>query len=82
MIVEVTTLIVPGMNDSEEELRAAAKFLASVGKDIPWHLSAFHPDYKMTAVKNTPVSTLMRAYQIGKEEGLVNIYIGNVNTEY
>ncbi len=76
--IEVTTLIVPGLNDSEEELRATAEWLASVDPEMPWHLSAFHPDYQMRDRPQTPVSTLMRAYQIGKAAGLSYVYLGNV----
>ena len=79
--VEVTTLIVPGENDSEKELRGIAKFLAETGKDIPWHISRFHPDYKYTSSYPTPIETIKRAKEIGKEEGLKYIYIGNVPTQ-
>ncbi len=80
--VEVTTLIIPGLNDSEEELRATAQFLASVDKDIPWHVTAFHPAYKMMDKPITPVETLLKAREIGKEEGLNFVYVGNVLTPY
>ncbi len=76
--VEVTTLIVPGENDSAEELKAIASFLAGVGKEIPWHISRFHPDYKMTDKDSTPLSSLKTAYKIGKEAGLRYVYVGNV----
>jgi len=79
--VECTTLIVPGDNDSEDEIRDIAKFIASVSKDIPWHLSAFHPDYKVQDKGATPISTMQRAYEIGKEEGLNYVYLGNVLVE-
>ena len=59
--VEVVTLVVPGFNDSDEELWQAADFLASVSPDIPWHVTAFHKDYKMTDPDNTPPQTLLRA---------------------
>jgi pyruvate formate lyase activating enzyme len=78
MWVEVTTLVVPGLNDGPDELRDIARFLAGVGPDIPWHISRFHPDYKYTEARPTPVETLRRAYDIGKEEGLHYIYIGNI----
>lgn len=76
--VEVTTLVVPGMNDSEEELRNIARFIASVDPDIPWHISRFHPDYKYTALHATSMGTLRKAYSIGEKEGIRYIYIGNV----
>ncbi len=79
--VEVTTLVIPGKNDSTEELREAAEFISKeLGKDTPWHLSAFHPDYKMRDVPATPLETLERAYGIGKEAGLNYIYIGNIDS--
>jgi pyruvate formate lyase activating enzyme len=78
MWVEVTTLVVPGLNDSPEELRDMARFLAGVGRDIPWHISRFHPDYKYTEAPATPIETLERAASLGAEEGLHYIYIGNV----
>ena len=79
--VEVTTLIVPGENDSAEELKDIASFLAGVGKEIPWHISRFHPDYKMTDKDSTPLSKLKEAYNIGKKAGLRYVYIGNVLEE-
>jgi len=77
--IEITTLLIPGKNDSNEEIQALAEFIASVDTHIPWHLSAFRPTYKMTDVINTPVSTLERAYQIAKKVGLKYVYVGNVN---
>ena len=76
--LEVLTLTIPGFNDSEEELTRAARFIASVSKDIPWHVTAFHPDYKMTDRGSTPVSTLLRACEIGTAEGLRYVYAGNI----
>jgi hypothetical protein len=70
--------VVPGFNDSDEELWQAADFLASVSRDIPWHVTAFHKDYKMTDPDNTPAQTLLRAATIGKEAGLRYIYAGNL----
>ena len=75
---EVTTLVIPGANDSDEELRDIAQFLASVDKEIVWHVSAYHDDYKFFGRGRTPVSTLERAVKIGKEAGLLYIYMGNV----
>ncbi len=79
--VEITTLLIPGKNDSDEEIRGIANFIASVDTSMPWHLSAFHPMYKMLDVPRTPESTLLRAYKIGVEEGLKYVYIGNVDNE-
>ncbi len=76
--VEVTTLVVPGENDSEEELRRIAGFIAQLDKDIPWHISRFHPDYKFGDHDATPVETLRKANEIGKSEGLHHVYLGNV----
>ena len=79
--IEITTLLIEGKNDSDEEIREIAKFIASVDKSIPWHLSAFHPMYKMLDVPRTRESTLLRAYKIGQEEGLKYLYIGNIDNE-
>lgn len=77
--VEVTTLVIPGLNDSEGELRDIARFIATdLGPDVPWHVSRFHPTYRLTDRPVTPVSTLHRAYQIGLEAGLRYVYEGNV----
>lgn len=77
--VEITTLIVPEQNDSTKELNDIAKFIASVGKEIPWHISRFHPDYKYNDSYPTPIETLRKAYEIGKKHGLHYIYLGNVH---
>lgn len=76
--LEVVTLVVPGFNDSETELRGIARFLSSVSRDIPWHVTAFHKDYKMTDPPNTKAAQLIRAAEIGVEEGLRFVYVGNV----
>jgi pyruvate formate lyase activating enzyme len=77
--LEVTTLVVPGMNDSEQELRDIAEFIAGrLGPDVPWHVSRFHADYEMPDGQSTPLETLHRAVEIGKEAGLRFIYSGNV----
>jgi pyruvate formate lyase activating enzyme len=76
--VEVVTLVVPGFNDSPAELWDAARFLASVSPDIPWHVTAFHPDYKMTGSSPTLPATLQRAAEIGQEAGLRYVYAGNL----
>ena len=75
--LEIVTLVVPGFNDSEAELRDIAKFIASVSRDIPWHVTAFHPDYKMTGPPATTTRQLIRAAEIGVEEGLRFVYAGN-----
>ncbi|MBI1987717.1 MAG: AmmeMemoRadiSam system radical SAM enzyme [Nitrospinae bacterium] len=75
--VEVTTLIIPGHNDSPEELREIARFLKGVGAEIPWHLSAFHPTYRLTDRPRTPLQSLHRAREIGLGEGLRYVYTGN-----
>jgi len=75
---EITTLIVPGDNDSEKELTQIAEFIASVGVEIPWHISRFHPDYKETSKPPTPMETMIKAYEIGKKAGLKYVYLGNV----
>jgi pyruvate formate lyase activating enzyme len=79
--VEVTTLVVPGLNDGTEELEAIAGFIASVDPDIPWHVSRFHPDYEYTDAPATPVSTLRAAAEAGRRQGLRYIYVGNVPGE-
>ncbi|MBN2451574.1 MAG: AmmeMemoRadiSam system radical SAM enzyme [Lentisphaeria bacterium] len=76
--VEVTTLVVPGFNDSDGELRQAAEFLAGVDPDIPWHVSAYHPDYKLhDGPPPTPRETLQRALRSGRDSGLHHVYAGN-----
>jgi pyruvate formate lyase activating enzyme len=75
--LEVVTLVIPGFNDSETELREAARFLASISLDIPWHLTGFHKDYRMTDPDDTRPEQLMRAAEIGTEEGLRFVYAGN-----
>jgi pyruvate formate lyase activating enzyme len=76
--LEIVTLVIPGFNDSVEELRDMAQFLVRISPDIPWHVTAFHQDYKMTDPDNTSVSTLLRAAEIGKTEGLHFVYAGNL----
>lgn len=77
--VEVVTLVVPGFNDGDEELKGIAGFLAGVSPEIPWHVTAFHPDYKMTDPPRTTVDTLIRAYEHGKAAGLKFVYPGNAH---
>jgi pyruvate formate lyase activating enzyme len=76
--VEVVTLVIPGFNDSDAELRGIAEFLAGISCDIPWHVTAFHPDYKMTDPPRTPPHTLIKAHDIGKAAGLRYVYPGNL----
>ena len=76
--VEITTLIIPGQNDSEEELTNIAEFIAELDINIPWHISRFHPDYHFMTSESTPLGTLNTARDIGKRAGLKFIYKGNV----
>jgi pyruvate formate lyase activating enzyme len=76
--LEVVTLVVPGFNDSEAELRAIARFLVQCSRDVPWHVTAFHPDYKMSDGVRTRAAQLVRAAEIGMEEGLRYVYVGNI----
>lgn len=76
--VEITTLVVTGENDSPEELRAIAEFIVGVDKNIPWHVSRFHPDYKFTNYAATSEWTLKEAQEIGRTAGLKYVYAGNV----
>ena len=76
--IEVVTLVVPGFNDSDEELKQIAGFIVEVSPDIPWHVTAFHPDYKMTDTGRTPSETLAQAHAIGQSAGLRFVYAGNL----
>ncbi len=76
--LEVVTLLVPNFNDSDGEIRDIARFLASVSPDIPWHVTAFHPDYRMTDRGGTPARTVLGAAEIGRTEGLRYVYAGNL----
>ena len=75
--IEITTLIIPGLNDSEKELEQIAKFISDIDKNIPWHISRFFPHYKMTDKPVTPIQTLEKAEKIGKKY-LKYVYLGNV----
>ncbi len=77
--LEVTTLVIPGHNDSDRELRQIAVFLKEVGPEIPWHLSAFFPAYKLLEPAPTDPETLLRAWRIGKDAGLRYVYCGNLS---
>jgi pyruvate formate lyase activating enzyme len=77
--LEVTTLLIPGMNDSDGEITALCAWMVEhLGADTPLHFSAFHPDFKLTEIEATPPSTLLRARRIAREHGLVHVYMGNV----
>jgi pyruvate formate lyase activating enzyme len=77
--IEVTTLLVPGQNDGKDELKALADWLVqAAGPDVPWHISRFYPQYKLTDARPTPIETLEQAYQIGRECGIHYVYMGNV----
>src|ERR1700720_744753 len=76
--LEIVTLLIPGFNDSNDELRRLTEFLAGISPDIPWHVTAFHSDYKMTDTRNTRPDDLLRAVEIGKQAGLRYIYAGNL----
>ncbi|MEA1967825.1 MAG: AmmeMemoRadiSam system radical SAM enzyme [Thermodesulfobacteriota bacterium] len=79
ILVEVTTLLIPGLNDDPGEIRAIADFIAdSLGIETPWHISRFHPCYRLTHPNPTPVASLEKAYKIGKDAGLRYVYTGNV----
>jgi pyruvate formate lyase activating enzyme len=79
--VEVTTLIIPGHNDSEPDLTDIAEFIVSADPGIPWHVSQFYPTYKLTDTPRTPVATLRHAREIGYRAGLMHVYEGNVPGE-
>jgi len=79
--IEITTLVIPGHNDSDEELNGIARFIRSVGENIPWHVSRFHPTYKLTDQPITPLKTLKRAREIGFDAGLRYVYEGNIPGE-
>lgn len=77
--LEITTLVIPGANDSRDELARLARFIADeLGPEVPWHISRFHPTYKLTDRDSTPTETLEMAYDIGKKAGLLYVYVGNV----
>ncbi|SDB98283.1 pyruvate formate lyase activating enzyme [Desulfurella multipotens] len=76
--IELTTLIIPTLNDSEKEIEDIAKFIKSVDENIPWHISAFYPTYKLTSIPPTSIKTIQKAYDIGKSVGLRYVYGGNI----
>jgi pyruvate formate lyase activating enzyme len=79
--VEITTLIIPTLNDSDQEFEEIAQFIVSLGREVPWHISAFYPTYKMLNLPRTPVSALHRARKIGINAGLRYVYCGNIPGE-
>ncbi|MBM4348337.1 MAG: AmmeMemoRadiSam system radical SAM enzyme [Deltaproteobacteria bacterium] len=76
--VEITTLVIPTMNDSDKEFEEIAQFILSLGAEVPWHLSAFYPTYKMLNLPRPPATTLHRAREIGMKAGLRYVYCGNI----
>jgi len=78
IFVEVTTLLLPGQNDSDEELRRIAEFLVGLSPDIPWHVSRFHPDFQALSLSATPPQTVLRAVEVGRSAGLRFVYAGNL----
>ena len=76
--LEITTLLIPGLNDSDAELKDIASFIVRLGPETPWHISRFHPQFKRLATLSTPIDSLHRACRIGKEAGLKYVYSGNV----
>ncbi|WP_028579498.1 AmmeMemoRadiSam system radical SAM enzyme [Desulfogranum japonicum] len=79
--LEVTTLVIPGINDSQQQLEGIANFIADIDCAIPWHVTAFYPTYKMTDRQRTPLSSLEKAFAIGKSAGLQYVYQGNIPGE-
>ncbi|MEF8847791.1 MAG: AmmeMemoRadiSam system radical SAM enzyme [Candidatus Thermoplasmatota archaeon] len=79
--IEITTLVVPDQNDSDKELNQIAEFISKTGKEIPWHISRFHPDYQYNSSGPTPIETLEKAKKIGEKHGLKYVYIGNVSSD-
>jgi pyruvate formate lyase activating enzyme len=77
--LEVTTLVIPGLNDGDDELGWVARYLFDeLGPDVPWHISRFYPQYRMSNTPPTPTSTLERAWRLGRDAGLRYVYVGNV----
>ncbi len=79
--LEITTLLIPGQNDSDNEIREIARFIASIDREIPWHISRFFPTYRMQSSHPTPVAKMEQAQAIGKQEGLQYVYLGNIPHE-
>ena len=79
--IEITTLVIPNLNDSPDELKQIAEFIAKLGKEIPWHVTAFYPTYRLTGQPRTSSRTLLEAREIGLQAGLRYVYTGNVPGE-
>ncbi|MDR2861005.1 MAG: AmmeMemoRadiSam system radical SAM enzyme [Syntrophobacterales bacterium] len=79
--VEVTTLLIPALNDAPAELAQLAAYIYALGPETPWHISRFHPDYKLRTISPTPVSIVQDALKIGKDAGLYHVYSGNIPGE-
>lgn len=79
--LEITTLLVPGLNTTDRDIRFVARFIASLSRDIPWHVTAFYPHYRLRHLPPTSYDTLKKAYEIGKEVGLHFVYTGNIATK-
>jgi pyruvate formate lyase activating enzyme len=77
--IEVTTLLIPGLNDKPGELKDLARFLVDLDPGIPWHISRFHPTYRLMHIPSTPVSTIQRARDLGYDAGLEYVYTGNIH---
>ena len=81
--LEITTLIIPGYTDTDDQLRKIAKFIKNdLGIDTPWHLSKFYPAYKLLNTPPTPPETILKTIEIGRKEGLKYVYAGNLNDEH
>lgn len=80
--IEITTLLIPGYNDSASNLKKIAEFIVSIDKDMPWHISRFYPMHKLLDALPTSIGSLERAYMIGKDAGLHYVYLGNVSSEH
>jgi pyruvate formate lyase activating enzyme len=79
--VEITTLVIPTLNDSDREFEGIAQFILTLGPEVPWHVSAYYPTYKMVTPPRTPASSLHRAREIGLKAGLRYVYCGNIPGE-
>lgn len=79
--IEITTLLIPGLNDSDDEIRDIARFIAALSADIPWHISRFYPQYHRQETPPTPPAVVLRALEIGRAEGLHHIYCGNLRDD-
>jgi pyruvate formate lyase activating enzyme len=80
--IEITTLIIPGLNDDAGSFDKISSFIASLDKSIPWHISRFHPEYKCRNIPPTDFACLQQAFDIGRSKGLMHVYVGNCQTDY